>query len=289
MGYKKLSNEQELIMIEEYRNGTPINSLLKKYGYATRKSITDKIKKHYPDQYNEIIQEAKQVRKGYCYKLEKIISEFDAYYLGLLLTDGYISRDDTVGLDLVDEDCIQFLSKGIGKEYNTYTKKYSSEYKGQIIEQQQDKHRLVLFDKELVNNLKRFGVIQNKSKILPAPQLLKEEEKYIPYIIRGIIDGDGSVNATSYGAPQFRIVTASKDFAEWLKEILENRMFMTDISLTYSNNRKLYVVGSAQPDNILKLIALCYNKPFGMMRKYTKIRETFRDYNGDFLEDKKNV
>lgn len=29
----------------------------------------------------------------------------------------------------------------------------------------------------------------------------------------------------------------------------------------------------------MKLYALSYNKPFGMMRKYKKIGETFRDYN----------
>lgn len=30
---------------------------------------------------------------------------------------------------------------------------------------------------------------------------MKEEEKFIPYIIRGIIDGDGSIIKSSYGAP----------------------------------------------------------------------------------------
>ena len=35
------------------------------------------------------------------------------------LTDGYITtRGTDVGLDLVDKDCISFLSNGIGKKYN---------------------------------------------------------------------------------------------------------------------------------------------------------------------------
>ena len=37
---------------------------------------------------------------------------------------------------------------------------------------------------------------------------------------------------------------------------------------------------------ILKLIALVYNKPFGMNRKYNNLRKTFRDYNNDALLDK---
>jgi len=58
MGYKKLSKEQELQLIEEYRNGASVNSLMTKYGYKTKKSITDKVKKYYPQEYEQIIQEA---------------------------------------------------------------------------------------------------------------------------------------------------------------------------------------------------------------------------------------
>lgn len=91
-----------------------------KYGFATKKSITDKVKKYYPKEYENIIKYAHTKRKGYEYEIEKIDSEFDAYFLGLLLTDGYIVRDREAGIDLVDEDCISFLSKTIGKPYHTY-------------------------------------------------------------------------------------------------------------------------------------------------------------------------
>lgn len=77
-----------------------------KYGYATKKSITDKIKKYYPENYDDIIKEAHTKRKGYEYEMKIIDSEFDAYFLGLLLTDGYIVRDREAGIDLADEDCI---------------------------------------------------------------------------------------------------------------------------------------------------------------------------------------
>ena len=45
MGYKKLSKEQELQLVEEYKQGTPVIELMNKYGYKTKKSITDKVKK----------------------------------------------------------------------------------------------------------------------------------------------------------------------------------------------------------------------------------------------------
>jgi hypothetical protein len=287
MGYKKYSDKEERRIVEEYRNGAPVKMLMERYGFATKKSITDKVKKYYPNNYKVIIEEAKNNRKGYCYKLEKINNEFDAYYLGLLLTDGYLVNDSwAVGIDLTDEDCIDFLSKSIGKDYKTYEQTYSREYHGHMIQGRQPRHRLIIEDKDLVHNLTRLGVVQNKSKILQGPQLLPEEEKYIPYIIRGVIDGDGTVSPTSYGGAQFRIVTASYDFAVWLKSVLENKMYMIDILITESyrpNGSVLYVIGTADQGNILKLISMSYNKPFGMARKYEKIRKTFRDYNKDLL------
>lgn len=270
MGYKKISDEQELQLVQDYIDGTPVNVLMKRYNFKTKKSITDKIKKHYPNNYKELIEQARQNRKGYTYKLEKISNEFDAYFLGLIMTDGYVTGDK-VGIDLTDEDCISFLSKSINKNYNIYPQEgYKTRY------------RLLLTDKELVENLKRFGITERKSYTLSAPNLYKEEEKYLPYLLRGIIDGDGSVSPTSYDGAHFFIVTMSEEFKDWLVDILENKLFMIDVH-TRQNTNGLWRIETSNQYNILKLIALVYNKPFGMKRKYEQIRKTFRDYNNDPL------
>lgn len=273
MGYKKYSKEQEMQIVEEYKQGIPVEQLKEKYGYKTRKSITDKVKKYCSqEEFEQIKNNRNIIKKGYEYKLEKIQNEFDAYFIGLLLTDGYIIKDrNQVGIDLIDEDCISYLSKSIGKKYN--------KYKGR--ENEQEKFRLVLSDKDLIQNIKRFGVIENKTDIIPAPQLLSEEEKFIPYLIRGIIDGDGNIDIRN-NCVGFRIATKSKEFAEWIRYVLENKMFMQDISI--NNNSNIYIIETYQIQNFLKLFALSYSKPFGMMRKYIKIGETFRDYNNPFLK-----
>ena len=272
MGYKKLSKEQELQLVQEYIDGAQVNKLMEKYGFATKKSIIDKVKKYYPDTYKELIEQARANRKGYSYHLKTIQNQFDAYYLGLLLTDGYISRDTDIGIDLVDKDCIAFLSKIIGKDYKTY------EQEGN----RQTKYRLILSNKEMVQDLKRLGVTPNKSYTIQAPKLLPKEEKFIPYILRGIIDGDGCVSPTSSGSAQFYIVTMSNDFKDWLVDILENRLFMIDIHVR-QNEYGLWRIETANQYNILKLISMVYDKPYGMNRKYTLLRKTFRDYNKDIL------
>lgn len=266
MGNKKLSNELEEQLVKEYSEGVSTTILMSKYGFASRKSIIDKVKKYSPTNYKEIISNAKTKRKDYDYKLEKIQNEFDAYYLGLLLTDGYIAREREIGLDLIDEDCIKFISEGIGKSYKTY------QGKGQ------DTHRIIFSDIETVKNLERLGVVPNKTMELQPPNLYTEEEKFLPYIIRGIIDGDGCVSPTSYGGAQFHICTMSKDFADWIEYILTEKFFMKDIHKRQTA-QGIWRIDSSNQQNILKLISIVYDKPFGMMRKYTKLRETFRDYN----------
>lgn len=228
MGYIKLSKEQELQLIEDYRNGMPVEQVREKYGFKTRKSVTDKIKKYYPDKYEAIIKENHEKIKGYSFTFDKISSEFDAYLLGLWLTDGYITtRGTDIGIDLIDEDCISFISKIIGKSYQTYN--YKTPISSGV------KYRLILsFGKE-IEKLKRFGLVKNKSLILKKPLLNQDEEIFIPYIIRGIIDGDGSILQTSYGAPLIEISSASKEFIEWIKEMLEKKLFLRNINI-YSIN-----------------------------------------------------
>lgn len=59
-----------------------------------------------------------------------------------MLTDGYITtRGYDAGIDLTDEDCIQFLSKVIGKNY----KEEKSNKKDR-----KNRYRLIITDKELV-------------------------------------------------------------------------------------------------------------------------------------------
>ena len=206
-------------------------------------------------------------------KLERY--PFDAYFVGLLLTDGYVLSDrDGLGLDMTDEDVISFVAKTIGADYKSYNDGIHK-----------TRYRVLITIPGISKQVERFGIVPNKSTILPTPKLLDEEKQFLPYIIRGIIDGDGCVSKTSYGGAQFYICTMSKDFAMWITEVLKNNFFMDDIAIRISESG-LYRIETANQYNILKLIAIVYNKPFGMNRKYNYLRKTFRDYNSDALLDK---
>ena len=223
MGYKIHSIEEEQQMVAEYISGVPVNVLLEKYGYKTKKSITDKVKKYAS---KEAIEIARTNRKSYQIQFDGVTNNFNAYFLGLMLTDGYIQDDNKFGIDLTDEDCIAFISKITGKDY----KIYAPSGKGN-----KERYRLIFSDNASLKKLNEYGVVRNKSKILQGVPLTEKEYQYLPYIIRGIIDGDGCVYKTSYGAPAIYICSASYDFISWLKSILETRFFLKELSITQSD------------------------------------------------------
>lgn len=259
-------------MVKEYLMGTSLNILRAKYGFKTNKSITDKIKKYYgQEEARKLIDNMRGIRKGYSYTMETISNQFDAYFLGLLLTDGYVTtREKDIGLDLTDEDAIKFISEIIGHGYKKY--EYPEE------NNRLPRYRIVISDKRLVENVKRYRIVRNKTYTLQGPNLKEEEKKYLPYIIRGIIDGDGCIFKTSYGAPAFFICSASENFIDWCKYTLENNLYMTNIGKKRSE-AGLWRIESAEHYNIIKLLALVYDKPFGMERKFNLLRKMFNDYN----------
>lgn len=252
--------------------GTSLNILRAKYGFKTNKSITDKIKKYYSqEEARKLIDNMRGIRKGYSYTMETISNQFDAYFLGLLLTDGYVTtREKDIGLDLTDEDAIKFISEIIGHGYKKY--EYPDE------NNRLPRYRIVISDKRLVENVKRYRIVRNKTYTLQGPDLKEEEKKYLPYIIRGIIDEDGCIFKTSYGAPAFFICSASENFIDWCKYTLENNLYMTNIGKRRSE-AGLWRIESAEHYNIIKLLALVYDKPFGMERKFNLLRKMFNDYN----------
>lgn len=71
--------------------------------------------------------------------------------------------------------------------------------------------------------------------------------------------------------------TAATQKKSWYGKIIRDWIIRIEIS-------QIIVFFLAK--DLLKLIALVYNKPFGMNRKYNNLRKTFRDYNNDALLDK---
>lgn len=250
------SDETELQMVLEYVNdGRDARYLANKYGYKTHKSVLDKIRKH--GYRTRSVSECKLVNKIHAdFSMERIDSHFKAYLLGLLLTDGWIVRT-TVGLDLTDEDAIKFISDIIGIEYSTYEREAP----------RKPRHRLRITNIRVMEEMARFGVVPHKSLTLQPPQLHDDEWKYLPYIVRGIIDGNGWVRNDGH---EFYICSGSIDFVRWVESVLIDRLYMRDLHYKQNDNG-IHFVRSSDERNIAILKLLVYDRPYGMMRKYNKV------------------
>ena len=125
-----MQKEQIKEMIRLYETGLSCGAIAKIFGYKTPKSINEKLVKagiKIRTSQNQHSQD-----KSYSDDIFKSIDcEWKAYYLGLLLTDGWITDrskgfvSDIIGLGLTDEDCINYLSLCTGKSVQ-YVSKSSS-------------------------------------------------------------------------------------------------------------------------------------------------------------------
>lgn len=261
----KIEFEEVIQLVKDYESGDfTVKELMEKYGYKTRKSITDKVKNYNGKM--RTIREAQRLRCSYDENIfENIDEDWKAYFLGLLLTDGYVSSTrNTVGLDLIDEEVIKFLSEKSNKDY--VLAKHGGKNKGH------DRYRITFTSRKMADDLVRFGIIPNKSLKLKAPEFHEDELKFIPYLIKGIIDGDGWVRKDG---KEFFVGTSSLDFMEWLKELLES-FGMIDIKINTKTFEKdewndFYIIRTANQHNIKVLKEILKNCNIGMSYKYNNL------------------
>ena len=131
-------------------------------------------------------------------------------------------------------------------------------------------YRIRFDSADLVQELKKRGIDENKSLTIKRVKLFGEEQKYYPLVIRGIIDGDGTIGRRCDGQAYLKICSASKDFAEWIKDILEQRMFFENVALyqkDFKNRNPIYEIFTSSIKNIELLRLLSYYSPLGMTRK----------------------
>lgn len=262
-----------------YDSGMSCAEIAKIFGYKTPKSISDKLKRFGVD-----------IRTGQNKNSQTVVyntdifqnidSEWKAYYLGLLLTDGWIThREDgvvnTIGYSSVDRDVVDYISLCTGKPVQIVNKNLTKIGPDNKEISQSTEYRVILTSKEMVKDLVRLGVVENKTHILEGPKLSMDELIYLPQILRGIIDGDGTLGfpSNSISSMYFRIISASEKFIDWCIWAL-NVLGMRDIHKR-KVNEILWELNTAKPSNIAILANSIYRGNFGMSRKYNLIQNHF--------------
>lgn len=220
------------------------------YVFSTEKSISDILKRKGYDPKKK----SQQVHWDNHY-FDFINSEERAYFLGLLFTDGWITkRDETrydIGICLEDTDTymINNFKKALRSDRSIVRKQFTKK-DGTIGHYSQ----LVLTDNHLAFTLMKYGLTERKSKTMSV-NLNEIPKKHINHFMRGMIDGNGSVTIGSNNNLIIKMIGTkdiidffnyylwSNDFAPFKTPKLHKRISFPFFEISYADIKdvsKLY-------------------------------------------------
>lgn len=243
------TNEEEQYLTDNYEFGD-LNKISKKLN-RTRKAIAERAKLLKLRRDSEIVREQCKkyaVNEGFF----KIWSKNMSYILGLICADGNVTqRCDgnrlSICLHKDDSYLIEDIYKAMSSSHRVYYSKNIA--------------KLNIENKVLYNDLLKLGITPAKSKTIGKVNV---PEEYISDFIRGVLDGDGSVDSKRKRA---KIVTASNDFAKCLSGMLDK------INVEHKLYNEGYIYNKEKTDfyviKILKRVAV--KRLYNLMYKNAKL------------------
>ena len=198
---------------------------------------------------------------------DKIDTEAKAYFLGLLISDGCVchskkGRAPLVCLTLKNED--SYLLEKFVNEINS-NKNVTSDGRGCS--------NINISSRIMVNDLKKYGVIENKSLKTIFPKNIPLE--MYNHLIRGILDGDGSISYYTRPSKKthikaVRFCQGNKDFLQDLVDFLYEAVDIPKINV-YQEKDSLWSVAYRKNTSVIKLIYYMYNNANIYMKRKKKL------------------
>lgn len=259
---------EEIIKLNQEK-GIPIPELAKLYnikqtyiyGYLHRRKISS----------NKMIQDRRQNKPNDDF-LEIINTEEKAYFLGIMMSDGYINTSITrkytykkFGIFLKDEDVIKKLANILGVKY-TFRK-------------DQKMFGFNVISEKIITKLESFGITKSKTyKILNVPNI---DKSLIRHFIRGYFDGDGSISIRSSRPNQVQVYICGicKSLLEEFSKILNNEGISSKLYTEVrnkENKQDMFTLRiTTHKDRCLFFEYLYKDSTIKLERKYSKYKNYY--------------
>ncbi len=192
-----------------------------------------------------------------------------AYVIGLLVTDGSLSKDGRhIDFTSKDLELMNHLNKSLGTNYKPSKKSRSNE-------KEKKYYRIQIGDILFYKFLTELGLTQNKTRTIKAVKIPK---KYFFDFLRGHLDGDGYFY--SYYDPRWRaslmyylvFCSASLQHIKWLQSQIEH---MVGIHGHITKSHSVFLLKYAKTESEILIKKLYYSpKILYLKRKYLKIFRT---------------
>lgn len=275
-GMKKLDNLTEEKLIDLYvTNKRSLEDIGKIYG-VSRVAVYKKLKKY------GIKQRSKSEARLEAQKQGKLPQEFFdinesffstwspdmAYVLGLIITDGCVSRTGTVSLRINDRELLEKVKKVMRAEHNITASRH-----------QKNLYIFHFARENMVRRLGALGIMPKKSLVVKFPEIPQE---YLPDFIRGIFDGDGSVmlNKISKYCPLIaKFYSGSKEFIEGMESKLQELGMPKRIIYCQKARKNPYhsiVYGHKDCERLFRIMYGNTSEGLFLERKYNRFLEGFK-------------
>lgn len=121
---------------------------------------------------------------------ETIDTNEKAYWLGWLITDGCIyDTCISISLQARDKHILEEFEKDL--HLTDCIKPFNGKY-----------YRFEFWSKKMVNDLAKYGIVRNKTFTVDLPKL---DDDLMPSLLRGCLDGDGSVMTSNGTFKHFEV------------------------------------------------------------------------------------
>lgn len=263
--------EQEQYIVENYLKGCSIKKLSKIFNVHTNsiKKVLQKKDIHIRD-----LRESLQNNRINHNIFENIDTSEKAYWLGFLAADGNVCGDKICcSLQFNDYKHLHKLARFLGED----------ESKIRITNINQFQYAsLSVFSIKCVEDLKKNGVVENKSLILKPPLFLEDDELAFAWI-RGYFDGDGGL---SFSKTQRRVqfyFTGTKEVLNW---IVEKMQLHTEPFLEHNCSRIYRISCNGWLQAKEQLGKLYLNSTVYLDRKYNLFLKLFGPTEKEILMEK---
>ncbi len=260
---KRLTPEIEQVIVTHYKQGMAARQILPFIPFKTRKTVYDVLEKHC------VPKRSPHGRVDYKSYNESIFANIDtqekAYWLGILITDSYISDtrkkcEPQIGLQMVDGELLEKFREFLGSD-NPVLKLATRSVNHQPM------YRVTVSSQRMASDLSKYGVVPRKSHLTYLPIL---NQHLMPDLIRGILDGDGTLSHRHDGGLIIGFCGSERLITE-LRIWLISKLSISDNRL-HRNESISFIQWSHLPD-VKKIVRYLYkNAPIYMERKFALIK-----------------
>lgn len=260
-GHSKEKNELKPVILKEYTEDkyATCSSLSRKYGISDR-TISVWLK----DNGIKIKQEQGYITHCDTKYFEQIDTPNKAYLLGFITADGaVVNTSCSIEVHSSDKEVLEFAKTEINPDATITICKYKNK----------DNVRVSFNSKKICSDLSKYGVVQNKSKIIkevPTDLIAKE---LLPFYFRGLIDGDGCIHKDG----KVSIYSGSEDYIKSVQSVLVNEAGVKQLGIYHGTTYFISWGGKKDKEKLFHYLYDNLESTFYFKRKYQRLFNSLYD------------